>query len=204
MQKYPVSTVKSYGDMVLVEQQEWDRAFKQNIKDYLAQNPKVSEKSAKEAVLKLMTDRPTANESITMAGSYNAALKSIGINTNSPDFSKSMEEVYRQRQEYLERQDQRAAEGKRRRGFSGLGMNGEINLIHEYGHAISEEFNLSRDRDMIALFNSLTEEERSIQLSRYGSNDIEEFIAEGFSESQLDDARELSKKILYIIERKFK
>ena len=56
---------------------------------------------------------------------------------------------------------------------------------------------------MRALFNSLTEEERSIQLSRYGSNDIEEFIAEGFSESQLDDARELSRKILHIIEGKF-
>lgn len=203
MQKYPVSTVKSYGDMILVEQQEWDRAFRQNLKDYLAQNPRISEKSAREAVLKLMTARPTANESVTMAGSYDAALKSIRINTNSSDFSKSMEEVYRQRQEYLTKQDQRAAEGKRRRGFSGLGMNGEINLIHEYGHAISEEFNLSQDKDMRALFNSLTEEERSIQLSRYGSNDIEEFIAEGFSESQLDDARELSRKILHIIEGKF-
>lgn len=203
MQKYPVSTVKSYGDMILVEQQEWDRAFRQNLKEYLAQNPRISEKSAREAVLKLMTARPTANESVTMAGSYDAALKSIRINTNSSDFSKSMEEVYRQRQEYLEKQDQRAAEGKRRRGFSGLGMNGETTLIHEYGHAISEEFNLSKDKDMRALFNSLTEEERSIQLSRYGSDDIEEFIAEGFSESQLDDARELSRKILHIIEGKF-
>lgn len=203
MQKYPVSTVKSYGDMILVEQQEWDRAFRQNLKEYLAQNPKISEKSAKEAVLKLMTARPTANESVTMAGSYNAALKSIRINTNSSDFSKSMEDVYKQRQEYLAKQDQRAAEGKRRRGFSGLGMNGETTLIHEYGHAISEEFNLSQDKSMRELFNSLTEEERSIQLSRYGSYDIEEFIAEGFSESQLDDARELSRKILHIIEGKF-
>lgn len=203
MQKYPISTVKSYGDMILVEQQEWDRAFKQNLKEYLAQNPKISEESAKEAVLKLMTVRPTANESVTMAGSYNAALKSIRINTSSSDFSKSMEEVYKQRQEYLAKQDQRAAEGKRRRGFSGLGMNGETTLIHEYGHAISEEFNLSKDKDMRALFNSLTEEERSIQLSRYGSDDIEEFIAEGFSESQLHDARELSRKVLHIIEGKF-
>ena len=203
MQKYPVSTVKSYGDMILVEQQEWDRAFKQNLKEYLAQNPKISEESAREAVLKLMTARPTANESVTMAGAYNAALKSIRINTNSSDFSKSMEEVYKQRQEYLAKQDQRAAEGKRRRGFSGLGMNGETTLIHEYGHAISEEFNLSQDKSMRELFNSLTEEERSIQLSRYGSDDIEEFIAEGFSESQLDDARELSRKILHIIEGKF-
>lgn len=203
MQKYPVSTVKSYGDMILVEQQEWDRAFRQNLKEYLAQNPRVSEDSARKAILKLMTDRPTANESVTMAGAYNAALKSIRINTNSPDFSKSMEEIYKQRQEYLAKQDQRAAEGKRRRGFSGLGMNGETTLIHEYGHAISEEFNLSQDKDMRALFNSLTEEERSIQLSRYGSNDIEEFIAEGFSESQLDDARELAQKILRVIEKKF-
>lgn len=203
MQKYPVSTVKSYGDMILVEQQEWDRALRQNLKEYLAQNPRASEKSARKAVLKLMTPRPTANESITMAGSYNAVLKSIRINTNNPDFSKSMEEVYKQRQEYLAKQDQRAAEGKRRRGFSGLGMNGETTLIHEYGHAISEEFSLSQDKAMKELFNSLTEEERSIQLSRYGSDDIEEFIAEGFSESQLDDARELSQKILRIIEGKF-
>lgn len=203
MQKYPVSTVKSYGDMILVEQQEWDRALRQNLKEYLAQNPRASEKFARKAVLKLMTPRPTANESITMAGSYNAALKSIRINTNNPDFSKSMEEVYKQRQEYLAKQDQRVAEGKRRRGFSGLGMNGETTLIHEYGHAISEEFSLSQDKAMKELFNSLTEEERSIQLSRYGSDDIEEFIAEGFSESQLDDARELSQKILRIIEGKF-
>lgn len=203
MQKYPVSTVKSYGDMILVEQQEWDRAFRQNLKEYLAQNPRASEESARKAILKLMTARPTANESVTMAGAYNAALKSIRINTNSPDFSKSMEEVYKQRQEYLAKQDQRAAEGKRRRGFSGLGMNGETTLIHEYGHAISEEFNLSKDKDMRALFNSMTEEERSIQLSRYGSDDIEEFIAEGFSESQLDDARELAQKILRVIEKKF-
>lgn len=203
--KYPVQNVRSYGDLGLIEQNEWDLSFNENLQAYMLKNKGINEKDAKKVVLNMMTKRPTVNDiSSYVEGNYNPATKSIRINTKNSLFENSMEDVYRKRKEHFYKQSQRIQEGKKERSLSGIVENGETALMHEYGHAISEQFELKANKQMVNLFNSMSEDERALKLSLYGSDDIEEFIAEGFAESQLDDARELSKQILKIIEDEYK
>ena len=76
---------------------------------------------------------------------------------------------------------------------------------HEVGHQIGYAFNLTEDADMLALWKSYTGKQKEEGLSRYGKKNIDEFIAEGYSEYLNNpEPREISRKIYEIIDKKVK
>jgi hypothetical protein len=72
---------------------------------------------------------------------------------------------------------------------------------HEMGHQIDYALGLRNNADMIALWKSLTAPEIIDGLSKYGSKNIAEFIAEGYAEYLNNpQPREIARKIGAIIE----
>jgi len=75
---------------------------------------------------------------------------------------------------------------------------------HEVGHILNRMLGLSDDPEMVALWNSYTKEAITAGLSKYGSEKIEDFIAEGWAEYQNNSQkRHLSKKIGDIIMNRY-
>ena len=76
---------------------------------------------------------------------------------------------------------------------------------HEVAHQIDFALGLSKNGEMIKLFNSFSVQERAKGLSRYGAKTVSEFIAEGWAEFCNSDApRPIARKIGEIIEREAK
>ncbi len=91
-------------------------------------------------------------------------------------------------------------------GYHPLGT-GSIKALfdHEVGHQIGYAFDLENDSEMIALWKKYTGKAIETGLSRYGKKNIDEFIAEGYSEYlNSPEPREISKNIFEIIDKKVK
>ena len=73
---------------------------------------------------------------------------------------------------------------------------------HEIAHQIDYAVGLRTNRDMTALWSSLSKENVEEGLSKYGAKNINEFIAEGYAEYvNSDSPREIATKIGTIIEK---
>lgn len=76
---------------------------------------------------------------------------------------------------------------------------------HEFFHAIEYRYKLDKDRELLRMYNSLTEEEITTELCSYANTDVSEFLAVAYEESYYDDATDLAKLIRRKIdERVFK
>lgn len=76
---------------------------------------------------------------------------------------------------------------------------------HEVAHQIDFALGLSKNAELVELFNSMSKQEISSGLSRYGASMVAEFIAEGWAEyCNSDNPRTIAKRIGEIIEREAK
>ena len=76
---------------------------------------------------------------------------------------------------------------------------------HEVAHQIDFALGLSKNVEMVSLWRSLSKQEIASGLSKYGTETISEFIAEGWAEyCNKDNPRPIAKKIGEIIEREAK
>lgn len=76
---------------------------------------------------------------------------------------------------------------------------------HEVAHQIDRAIGLSKNPDMLKLYNSLSDGEISAGLSRYAKKNIGEFIAEGYAEYLNNpQPREIARQIGEIIEKAVK
>ncbi|KEI89319.1 hypothetical protein N493_07355 [Clostridium botulinum B2 433] len=85
--------------------------------------------------------------------------------------------------------------------LDGFGMVIESCIKHEFCHAIIHKYGLDRNKEIIDIFNSLSQLEISMELCSYATNNINEFICCCFEESFFEDSRPLSKKIVGIIDK---
>ena len=76
---------------------------------------------------------------------------------------------------------------------------------HEVAHQIDFALGLSKNAEMVSLYHSMSYQEISSGLSRYGAKTIAEFIAEGWAEyCNSDNPRPIAKRIGEIIKREAK
>lgn len=76
---------------------------------------------------------------------------------------------------------------------------------HEVAHQIDFALGLSKNAEMVSLYRSMSYQEIASGLSRYGAENIAEFIAEGWAEyCNSDNPRPIAKQIGEIIKREAK
>ncbi len=197
--KYGVQ-VDVLGDKLFFEQEDWDRAFKLNVDEYLAEHPKVGRKSAEAYVRKQMTNRPE-NVSVTLSGTYHdLTRKIITINTHAINFDMTYKEGEKSVLERLEYFAERVRQGYRQRSLDGATTGGLGTLYHEYGHALDYAKGISEHPKFKEWYSTLTEDDIKFGLSNYALTNDREFIAEAFSESFYSYQRPLSKKFMQILE----
>ena len=73
---------------------------------------------------------------------------------------------------------------------------------HEVAHQIDFALGLSKNAELVKLFNSMSKQEIASGLSRYGAGNVSEFIAEGWAEyCNSNSPRPIAKRIGEIIEK---
>lgn len=135
-------------------------------------------------------------ENNIIGGTYDPLKRSIFINHASVRKYNSLTE-YMLFRKYMLKDNGNFAQ------FDVLGGTTIENLvIHEFGHAIDFQYDMHNNSEMIELYESaISKGAIEIELSIYAKTDIHEFIAEGFVESKLFDARLLGKKVGELIDR---
>lgn len=199
------------GDMALINAKEWDLAFEENLSKYMKDNPDVRKSTAVRRVKKTMYERPTGKSyDIFQCGECydnnfwdlekGKKVSAILMNSRSSGFEMTFDEAIEYRQNKLKKYAERAAKGRRARGLSGVLEGAEGTFIHEYGHLIDHKYHISSSPKFQALWKSLDEEEITLGLSSYAATNEKELLAEAFLESFLPDQRDISKRVMAIVE----
>lgn len=187
------------------EQLQYDAFFKNRIEYEMQQNPKMRRKTAEKKALEMLGPRPE-KVSIFLGGDYERknpvfGMKStITLNPYSVRVSESITEDIERRKRFDERNAQRLADGRALRTRGNVGDSIESTFIHEYGHAIDAEYNVSSHPDFIDFYENLTSDEIE-SVSGYAATNKDEFIAEAFCESFMGNTQgDVSKRFMKVLE----
>ncbi len=78
-------------------------------------------------------------------------------------------------------------------------------IVHELGHSLDYLLNLRTNKDILAIFKSMSKTDMAKNLSGYGSTKIEEFIAEVFADYHLSNKpKEITIETMKIIDEIYK
>ena len=211
MVQYPKVKFDAVGTMYHMDNNTWRKNFEFHILEDKAgyKGKRWRRVDAEKRVRKVMIDEPNIEKaynreySIFHAGEYG---KDIGI-----DAGKSGRALRINHTQVLtttkEKSDARRASTFARRDagksggyLSNVGEDLESLAHHEFAHAIDDAYNLRGNKKLQELHGSLPKEEIKNNLSSYGSDELEEFIAEGFTEGLRPDARPLGVQVKELID----
>lgn len=183
------------------DQREYDLFFENHVKANLEKNPKMRRSTAEKRAVELLGARPEKAD-IFRGGDFNMLTREMTLNTRSiTNGCSTIKEEIAARREFAERQAKRAEEGRRVRPRGNVGEGHITSFIHEYGHAVDAQYEVSTNPKFVDFYSKLNEEQITRGLSSYASTNAEEFIAEAFCESFMGDTQgELSKQFMSILE----
>lgn len=183
------------------DQREYDLFFENHVKATLEKNPKMRRSTAEKRAVELLGARPEKAD-IFRGGDFNMLTREMTLNTRSiTNGCSTVKEEIAARREFAERQAKRAEEGRRVRPRGNVGEGHVTSFIHEYGHAVDAQYEVSTNPKFVDFYSKLNEEQITRGLSSYASTNAEEFIAEAFCESFMGDTQgELSKQFMSILE----
>jgi len=205
------------------DQAEWDLEYSQYYNHLLEENPRMRKSTAKKKTDDVMGARPEYSTEhgnnmryLEVGGEYfdkdNVFTMTQDIN-NWQDFrhvitlnphqlgaDKSFDEDIQRRIDRRRKQDERVAEGRRRRNPSNVSESLEGSFIHEYGHAVDYTYGIHENEKFLKFFHGLSDDEIE-SVSIYACTNEKEFIAEAFCESFYPDTQgDVSKRFMKVLE----
>lgn len=181
------------------EQEIYDRDFRNRVEYELQQNPRMRRSTAEKRTTEMLGPRPVKVD-CQKGGDFNFETRLMTLNNRGLHGRDSVAEDIAYREQFFEKQKQRAAEGRRERTLGNVGSSHEAAFIHEYGHAVDAHYGISKDKRWLDFYESFTEEQIIKGVSDYAATNELELLAEIFCESYMGETqREMSKEGMKIV-----
>ena len=197
------ATVSKVEPMLKRDQEIYDTMFKNRVAYELETHPGMDERTAKERTLALLGKRPDYKSSmryLETGGEFDCVEYNIALNPHAMGATLTFEDAIEKRRKHIEINKRRAEEGKAPLLSGNVGCGMEYIMIHEYAHAMDEEYNIYGNEKFREFYKSLSSDDIA-SVSTYALTNPQEFIAEAFAESFMGDTQgEVSKRFMKVLE----